>query len=117
MINTRKHLRQLQIVQARIKKCRASIAALNPPRPDSFEISRNVYHWLTALYYGVQPDMSLMYDKKLTKLDAPASEYLRKLGEYFVNAANYYDAKRIYDAELNKLKTEERRLKERIGID
>lgn len=112
-----KYLKQLQNIQAQIKKCKASIAELNPPQPDSREISRNLYHWLSSLFYKNDLGAELLYDEKYIKFDGPACDYLHKLGEYFMNTADYYNARMKYDAELNSLRQKECLLKEKLGID
>ena len=116
MFKTR-YLKQLKSVQTRIKTCKAAIAKLNPPQPDSFQISKNLYHWLTKLYYGGQPDATLLYDSRFVGLKDETCDYLHKLGEYFINSADYYKETRRYEEELARLKEEERILKDKLGID
>lgn len=112
-----KYLKQLQDVQARITKCKALIAELSPPQPDSFDISKSLYHWLSSLFYRYDQGVDLLYDAKYIEYDGPACDYLHKLGEYFMNTADYYNAKMKYDAELISLQQEEYRLKQKLGIN
>lgn len=110
-------LKQLRSVQSRIKTCKASLAKLNPPQPDSFQISKNMFHWLSSLFFRNHPDAALLYDPRFASLEDDACDYLHKLGEYFINSADYYKEMRKYKEELAQLQEEERLLKDKLGID
>jgi len=116
MFKTR-YLKQLQTVQSHIKTCKASLAKLNPPQPDSHQMSRDMYHWLNELFWRNKPDASLLFEPGFASLEDDACGYLHKLGEYFINSADYYKEMRKYKEELAQLKEEERVLKDKLGID
>lgn len=116
MFKTR-YLKQLRSVQSSIKTCKASLAKLNPPQPDSYEMSNNMYQWISELFWRNKPDTSLLFEPGFAVLEDDACEYLHKLGEYFINSADYYKEMRKYKKELVQLQEEERLLTDKLGID
>ena len=112
-----KYLKQLQDVQARIKKCKASLTELVPPVRDNWSISRDLYSWLGSVFYADKPEMKLLYDSRFPGFTNDSCAYLRKVGEYLVNMADCQDGILKYKAELEQLQAEERRLKEKLGIE
>lgn len=112
-----KLLGQLRIVQGRITFCQAVLASLRPPTPDSFEISKDMKRWLELLFLQHDPSVSSLIESAGNSFRGNTLDYINKLGEYFVNFANYYRDKIKYDEELEQLQKEERLLKEKLGID
>lgn len=112
-----KYLKQLQNVQSSIKNCKASLTQLNPPQPDSHQMSKNMYQWLSELFWRNNPDTSLLFEPGFAVLEDDACDYLHKLGEYFINSADYYKNMRRFKEELSRLQKEERLLKDKLGID
>lgn len=110
-----KYLKQLQDVQAQIKNCKASIAKLNPPEPDSRKIENEILRWLERLMYGCRPDLAQLFS--FSGFKGETCDYLRELGEYFINIADYYLEMKRYETELAQLQIKERSLKEKLGID
>ena len=112
-----KYLQSLQIVQARIATCKAMLASLKPPAPDSWEISIDMKRWLEVLFYQHDPSVSSLIEIVGNDFTGNTLDYMRQLGEYFTNFANYYRDKIKYDEELEQLQKEERILKDKLGID
>lgn len=109
-----KYLKQLQNIQAQIKNCKTSLLALSPPITPSYDIGSDLYHWLGMLCYAVKPDITLLDS---LDFDDSYSDCLHKLGEYFINITNYRNTKLEYDKEIAQLQKEERRLKDKLGIE
>jgi prefoldin subunit 5 len=112
-----KYLKQLQGVQAQIKNCKASIAKLNPPKPDSHKIENEILCLLEKLMYGCHTDLAQLFEVRFSRLKGETCDYLRELGEYFINIADYDQEMKRYETELAQLQKEERRLKEKLGIE
>ena len=112
-----KLLEQLRIVQGRITFCQAVLASLKPPTPDSCEIAKDMRHWLEALFYQYDPSVSSLIESVGNRFRGNTLDYMNKLGEYFINFANYHRDKIKYDEELEQLQKEERLLKEKLGIN
>lgn len=110
-----KYIKQLQDVQAQIRNCKATMAELKPPSPTTFKISKEVRGWFEALFYQQDPMVEDLIDNY--KLQNESLDYLHKLGEYFVNVADYQTSKRKYKIELEKLQIKERCLKDKLGIN
>jgi hypothetical protein len=111
-----KYLKQLQDVQARIKNCKELINKLSPPEPDSFRVGCDIYSWLCAMLHTDEPQVASFYDVFFTGFDDSNCDYMRKLGEYLINFADYEKKKKEYTMEFERLHREERRLKEKLGI-
>ena len=112
-----KLLKQLQDVQLKIRQCKASIASLNPPAPDSMKLEANMLRWLQSLACDQKPRVEELLQMRFTGFEDATCDYLRKLGDYFINVAEYYNQTKQYNSEWRKLQEEERRLKEKLGID
>lgn len=112
-----KHLKQLQEIQAQIKNCKASIAKLDPPVPNSSNMGYDLYHWLSALFFQNKPDVYQLYQREFTGFNDAKSDYLRELGKYFMNIADYYQEMKRYETELAQLQIKERSLKDKLGIE
>lgn len=110
-----KYLKQLQDVQSRIKNHKATIANLKMPTP-SCKISRELCDWLEYISCG-ESSLDILEHMVIRKLNVETFEYLERLGNYFVNIADYERSKSIYNDELRCLKLKESRLKEKLGID
>ena len=110
-----KYLKQLQDVQTLIKGCKATRANLKPPSPPKFSIGKEIDGWFHALFRQYDPAMKDLIESCILKDES--IYYLRKLGEYFVNVAFYYEEETKYKEELERLQDEERRLKDKLGID
>ena len=112
-----KYLKQLRDVQMQIKDCKDSIAKLAPPAPGSFKMGHHLSYWFEALFYGANPNVSELFRMQFKGFENETCAYLRSLGEYFVNIADYHKNQRIYTIELERLLKEERCLKEKLGIN
>lgn len=112
-----KYLKQLQEIQAQIKTCTANINNLKPPAPSSVAVERDMLGWLDAIVYGHDPSIGSILENNRRSSRDDTLDYMRKLGEYLINTADYCKADRTYKAELAWLRTEERRLKDKLGID
>jgi hypothetical protein len=112
-----KQLKQLKDVQASIKKCKENLAALDPPTPDSFEMGHLLYKWIVELFSRNKPHLVDIDTIRLESWDGTTDNYLRKLGEYFINISDYHKDYEKYSMELKQLQQEERRLKEKLGIE
>ena len=113
----RKYLTCLQVVQGRITHCKASMARLKPPAPDSIDISRDMRRWLEMLFMQGDPSISSLIESVGHSFTGSTLDYISKLGEYFSNFADYYRNEQKYKAELEQLQKEERILKNKLGID
>lgn len=105
-------LKQLRKVQLAIRLHKADMEKLNSPKMDSFGSKIKLYDVLRPLFYG----RSLSPDEFL-ELNDESLEYLQQIGRYLMNIADYVDTKKVYDKELKRLLKEERRLKEKLGIE
>lgn len=112
-----KYLKQLQEVQVQIRTCKASLSNLKPPSPDSLNITKEMKHWFELLFYQHDPSMSSLIGSLGNNFTGNTLDYMKKLGEFFVNTAEYYKAEEKYKAELMQLQKEEHHLKEKLGID
>lgn len=107
-----KYLKQLQDVQVRIRDCKIAIANLDAPEPRAIAIGIAVRKYIDSLTLRLKPDIS-----KFFMVENEVYDYLRQLGEYFINIADYEKNKKTYTAELEQLQKEEHILKEKLGID
>lgn len=107
-----KHLKQLRKVQALIKHYKESIEKLKSPEFDYSESTKKARDILWPMFYGRRLDP----DEFLELTDA-SSEYISKLGLYLMNIADYADTKKVYEKQLRQLQKEERRLKDKLGIE
>ena len=106
------YLKQLHNVQARMITCRAAIDTLSPPEPKDIKIVSNMRRYLDSIIYGLHPNLKAYFkDNENETLD-----YLRQLGEYFINVADYEKNRKAYNSELHQLLAEERALKKKLGI-
>ena len=112
-----KYIKQLQGVQAQIKSCKASIRQLEPPSPSKFKMGHHLVYWLEALFVGYNPNIDEVFKLEFNGLEKETCDYLRELGEYFINISEYHNAKLKYDVELVKLQAEEHCLKTKLGIN
>lgn len=110
-----KHLKQLQDVQARIKNCKAFIANLKPPSPITLKTGKDVECWFKALFHQHDPAFRELFE--CYTLKSEVIDYLQTLGEYLINAADYYQKEIEYKAELEQLQKEERGIKSKLGIE
>lgn len=110
-----KYLTQLQCIQGRILGCEANTSKLKPPSPPSRQIGRDVDCWFHALFNQHDPAMKDLIESYTLKHES--IDYLRTLGEYFVNVSDYYQDEIKYAEELKQLQKEERILKEKLGIN
>ena len=108
-----KYLKQLKDVQAHIKNCKMSIAALDPPEPLFITVECNVRNFIDALTYRLHPDPQKLF----RRFEDETYDYLHQLGEYFINIADYEKKKKQYNKELERLQIEEGCLKRKLGID
>jgi hypothetical protein len=112
------YLKQLKEVQAKIRACQASIAKLNPPIPELSCVRYDVGNWiLTLIQWGNISTTMDALNEQLLNFDKESIDYLRQLGEYFVNVSDYEREKREFEKELRRLREEEAHLKEKLGID
>jgi hypothetical protein len=111
------YLKQLQDVQARIRECKTRIKELDPPEPKNFKIGSNVRQWINSLTNCTKPSVDLLYHCLDHKEKVATNNYLRQLGEYFINIADYNSKKDKYQLELALLSREEIDLKEKLGIE
>lgn len=111
-----KYLNQLRNTQARIKTCKENIANIQPPPPYNCPIGKDVKDWFTALFWGQRPSLAGLVETSHT-LKHESLDYLRTLGKYMVNVADYYQLEQKYKAEIEQLQKEERLLKEKLDID
>lgn len=112
------YLKQLQDVQARIRECKTRIKELDPPEPKNFKIGSNVRQWINSLTNRTKPSVDLLYKCCLDyEEEVATNDYLRQLGEYFINIADYNSKKDKYQLELALLSREEIDLKEKLGIE
>ena len=112
-----KYLKQLQEVQAKIRSCKANLSSLKLPSPDSLDVTKEMKRWFELLFYQHDPAMSSLIDSLGDNFTGNTLDYMKQLGEFFVNTAEYYKAEQRYKAELTQLQTEECRLKNKLGID
>ena len=112
-----KYLKQLQEVQRRIKNCKRDLQKLEPPVPDSLKVEQDMLLWFQLLFSGCQPDLQFMLDETFSGPDNKTLSYAYVLGRYFLNVAHYYTDKQKLEEYLKALRTEERHLKEKLGID
>lgn len=110
-----KYLKQLQDVQVQIKGCKATIAELKPPSPDTLRIGMDIKGWLDALFRQHEPAIQDLIGGR--KLNKESLDYLHKLGEYFIKVADYARAEQKCRTELELLRSREKSLKEKLGID
>ena len=110
-----KYLTQLQVVQAQIKNCNASIAKLRAPTTN-YPMAHQLSSHLAAIMNGSENIESVMQSTHLAK-NQDAFDYLEELGNYFINIAKYQKEKYLYEEELKNLKCRERELKEILGIE
>jgi hypothetical protein len=110
-------LKRLQEVQARIKDCKTRIKELDPPEPKNFKIGSNVCQWINSLTNRTKPSVDLLYHCSDHEEKVATNDYLRQLGEYFINIADYNSKKDKYQLELALLLREEIDLKEKLGIE
>ena len=110
-----KYLTQLQIIQAQIKNCKASIAKLKAPTT-SYPLAHQLSAYLMRIMDGTADVEKVMQSTHLSK-NKDAFNYLEELGTYFVNIAKYKKEQQLYEEELNSLKRRERELKEILGIE
>lgn len=108
-----KYLKQLKDVQARIKNCKAAIAELEPPIPFTTQIGHNIRGYIDSLTLKLHPDIRLAF----RNWDDETYDYLYKLGEYFMNVADYEKKQKQYNQELGQFQAEENHLKRKLGID
>lgn len=107
-----KDIKQLRKVQSRIKELKASIKKLNSPELDDYMTNRAICSVLGPMLYG----KSLSPSEFLELSDA-SIEYIQKLGQYLANMAEYADTNKVYEKEIKRLQKEERRLKDKLGIE
>ena len=112
-----KYLKQLQDVQCRIKHCQRDLQKLEPPVPDSLKVEQDMLRWFQLLFSGCHPDLQFMLDKTFSGPDNKTRSYASELGFYFLHITRYYKEKQQLEKYLNGLQNEERRLKEKLGID
>lgn len=107
-----KDLKQLRKVQSLIKHYKASIEKLNLPDPDLFKDKVTVYNVLRPILYG----KSLNPGEFLELSDA-AIEHIQQIGIFLTRITDYVGTMKVYEKELQRLRKEERRLKEKLGIE
>lgn len=107
-----KYLKQLRKTQALIKHYKASIENLKSPELESRETQKQVYNVLYLLSWGrsLDPD-------ELLELSSASIEHISQLGRYLMNVADHIDTKKVYEKQIKQLQHEERRLKEKLGIE
>lgn len=113
----KKTLKQLQDVQAQIKNCKSSIEALKPPTPESMKVKSQMWHWLETLALGHRLEVDEVFMGRSANLNNDTLDYIHKLGEYFVNIAEWQKSSRKLHGELECLQVKERALKNQLGID
>lgn len=109
-------LKELKDVQENIKICEDNIANLNPPKADNYRIRANIRKWIGSSADGLNPKINTLFDG-YPEDEAATYEYLRKLGEFLINMADYNNKRQKYDMRLCALKLTEKDLKERLGIE
>lgn len=112
-----KYLKQLQDIQAQIKNCKANLAELKMPEPSCDMKTGHLYKFFEVLSVGMTPNvhslLTTMYHEDAERF----CKHLNSLGEYFLNISDYYAKEEAYQSELYKLKSKERSLKEKLGIE
>lgn len=107
-----KHLKQLRKTQFLIKHYKECIEKLKSPVPDSFKTEMQVYDIFKAMAFGHS-----FTSGEILELSDESVEYISQLGLYLMNLADYADTMRVHEKELERLKKEERSLKEKLGIE
>ena len=108
-------LKELKDVQENIKICEDNIANLDPPKADNYRIRANIRKWIESSADGLNPKINTLFHG-YPEDEAATYEYLRKLGEFLINMADYNNKRQKYDMRLCALKLTEKDLKERLGI-
>ena len=107
-----KHLKQLRKTQLLIKHYKESIEKLKSPVPDSSKAKMQVYDFFKLMAFGHS-----FTSGEILELSDASIEYLSQLGRYLMKVADYADTMHLYEKELERLKKEERSLKEKLGIE
>jgi hypothetical protein len=111
-----KLLKQLQEVQAKIRKCEEAINQLNMPVPVESCVQFNSYSLLHAIISGDSRDMDKYQLTKSRKYEDETYEYLQKLGQYLIDIVAHRQQQFELNDELKQLKHEEKYLKTQLGI-
>ena len=112
-----KYLKQLQCVQEDIRTCGENIYNLLPPKPVNEKIhSKIMWTILDRNIFDVENFFASVLSCAKKKNKDEVVEYLRTLGEYFVQISDVYFAEQKYKSELEQLLQEELRLKNKLGI-
>jgi hypothetical protein len=116
----KRFLKELQDVQYRIRECKAQIKELDPPQPKTLQIGYLTYQWIQALTNNSKPTVDDLcktrsYSIEINPIDI--HDYLRQIGEFFINVADYHTAQEEYQRELKLLLKKEVELKELLGIE
>lgn len=112
-----KYLKQLQDIQAQIKNCKANLAELKMPEPSFYIKTGHLYEFFCQLSVGITPNVHAFLTTMHNEDAERFCKYLDSLGEYFLNISDYYAKEEVYQSELSKLKSKERNLKEKLGIE
>ena len=113
----KKTLKQLRDVQTQIKNCKSSIEALKTPTPGSMKVESQMWRWLETLALGYRLEVDELFMNRSTNINNDTLDYIHKLGEYFVNIAEWQKSSRKLHGELECLQVKERALKNQLGID
>lgn len=111
-----KYLKQLQEVQAQIINCNENIEKLYVPTFSSNIEYKNISYLFDHLRYGGN---NMDVDRFLGGVSGDKEviyNYLRELGEYFINIVDYQNANERYHEELRQLREKECQLKNKLGI-
>ena len=109
-----KHLMQLRKTQFLIKHYKECIEKLKSPVPDQdlLKTKMQVYDIFQAMALGHS-----FTSGEILELSDASIEYISRLGLYLMNVADYADTMHVHKKELERLKKEERNLKEKLGIE
>lgn len=116
MWTDRRNLKKLKEIQERIKVLEeATLIEDYAPSTKVKTLWMRDFHW--ALYHGLTPHTTKIFVNSFSENDTKFADHLQALGEYCLElSAKMRDYWKNCD-ELIKLRKEEKRLKEKLGIN